>query len=430
MAGLVTNFMAAASIATTMHVHQEAGPGLQLLAQSPIPDLVIVSKTDIPQAGDSFLTRIIKNVGLTDAFAKAGVDKSNMSLAIAIAQAAVSPGQQALQHGNAFFIQPEQKALNADIKSPEFLTNPNILEKIIGNAMIFYDPEHSDNYAKLASGMKGATMKYIPGTENDWIAFKLAHEAGHAEGKSELVADRIGYEYYQNAVRSGQNLSLDYLDAIRGMRILFDMNVDPNSTSVDTHAYTGMNNFQWEKGAERFPDALTPKQYKQAVASVQNLLYGEIGLSLETPKNRLDSLDIVFPSFILSDEYKGKIAIEDKQEEQSKIMDQAHLSAEQKILYFDDLKRRRINLGFSAAINQPELVYNAALQMQPQIEKEGNDTEKLFLNRYIEAAERYQPDLFHVQEADRKSNTPITDKGITLSEQQATALPSLKITSP
>ncbi len=416
MAGLVTNFMAAASIVTTAHVHQEAASGLELLARSPIPDLVIVSKTDVPEENDSSLTKIVKNVGLTYAFTKAGVERSRLSLALKMAEVIADPKQPFLENGGALFL-----GLKNIIPKQSQLLNSDLLKRItdvyedIDKGMIVYDPK-DDGFAKGASGLKGASNTFIPGTEEDLIALKLAHEAGHAvAGRSEQKADQFAFESYQNAVSAGQPLSLDFLHSFRAMRTIYDMSTNPNDTALDKHTYASMNNFQWEKDTERFSDEMTPEQYRQAVTSVQNMLYEKAGISLETPKMRLNSLDMLFPSSILSDANKQKIALADTPEEQAKIMDQAHLSAEQKSLYFEDTKNRQIDLGYNAAIPyQPELAYNAALQIQSEIEKRGNETEKLFLKRYIEAAQRYQPELFGVQDADRKSNTPVTDRGITL----------------
>jgi hypothetical protein len=376
MAGLVTNFMAAASIATTAHVHQEAASALQLLEASSVPNLVIVSKTDIPQEGDSFLTRLIKNIGLTDAFTKAGVDPSRLSFALDMAQAIASPEQKFLQNGNAVFMGFKEPIVNqTPAHNSELLKKVMAINQDIDTGMIFYDPQNEDFVGRI-SGIEGASNKFIPGSQTDRIALTLSHESGHAlAGKNERDADRVGFENYQNAARAGLDLSLDYLHAFRALRVIYDMNIDPINGTADAHTYASMNNFQWEEGADRLSDTLTPEQYKQAVTSVENALYEKIGMSIETPKERLHSLDILFPSFVLSDENKQKIALAPTQELQLKIMDAAHLSTEQKSLYLDDIKGRRISSGYITSRDQPQLTYNSALQIQSQIEKNGNKTE-------------------------------------------------------
>ncbi len=275
----------------------------------------------------------------------------------------------------------------------------------------------------LGDKISDADKSRIPGTAEDWRAITLFHESGHCANpedrlsdKGEYLADQHSFEKYFQAYDQGVVTDQDVPHALRAIRSVIAM------TSLDfEHSASVLIPMP---GEENIISSLSPDDFADVDVKMWKAcdsVFAEIGQDAANACTQLQALllmkDDQLQQIGITAEEKGhlsKIAYDEHadpaqveallrrypvpaefREEMDRYMDAIHITD----------GRITITDGRTIARNHPEVLYEYARRQLLRGDFDENPVQKAFVERFVDAAERYFPNTFHVPE-DRIRNGP------------------------
>ena len=168
------------------------------------------------------------------------------------------------------------------------------------DTVVIVAPDRTSTKAEIAAGISGIPedkLQNLPGTDLDWHAYIIAHEAGHAGQKNpdnktslsaEVGADKSGIDYYKQGHKAGLLTSADVPNAFINMRALGAF--DPKSLGgVNTH-FTGV---AISTNGEGVAPALSDKKFDISHAHAKQDVAAFVGRQVMTEQDRIDTLKTI-----------------------------------------------------------------------------------------------------------------------------------------